>query len=63
MALWCDELEDAVIIIKVSNKCWIQCQSKIAGFYVISLLLKRRLTASVDEIWFCFGHSKNILWF
>lgn len=48
MALWCDELEDAVIIIKVSNKCWIQCQSKIAGFYVISLLLKRRLTASVD---------------
>lgn len=60
MALWCDVLKDAVIIIKVSNTCWIQCQSKVAGFAVISLLLKRGLTASVDEVRFCFGHSKNI---
>lgn len=40
MALWCDVLEDAVIIIKVSNTRWVQCQSKVAGFDAISSLLK-----------------------
>lgn len=52
-----------MVMIKLSNTCWIQCQSKIAGFGAVSLLFKRGLTASVGEVLFCFGHSKNVLWF